>query len=403
MFPVRNTIPVVGGGASCSPSDLRLISDQVDGRMCVVPEVKDTKPVSSERAQPAAAPPAKLPAVVPVPAIEPQPRRTQRHWRGMLVILLVLAGGIVGGTYWWRHAQTGLPSGIAWSNGRLEADEIDIATKFAGRVAEVFNEEGDSVKEGQVVAQMDTQDLHALLAKANDQVLQAQRALEEANANIEQQKAQVKLAIQQLNRTQTLIQKNVASRELLDQRQQQLDAANAAMAAANASARRVEYVLRAATHDVELYKINIAEGTLVAPRDGIIQYRLANVGGVLPVGGKVYTMLDDEYYYMDIFLPTAEAGRAKLGAEARILLDALPQLAIPARIIFVAAQSQFTPKAVETRSERDKLMFRVRIRIDRHFLLAHRDEIRAGAPGVGYLLLDPATEWPVALQPKAEG
>ena len=321
----------------------------------------------------------------------------------MLVIVLVLAGGIVGGTYWWRHAQTGLPSGIAWSNGRLEADEIDIATKFAGRVAEVFNEEGDSVKAGQVVAQMDTQDLHALLAKANDQVLQAQRALEEANANMEQQKAQVKLAIQQLNRTQTLIQKNVASRELLDQRQQQLDVANAAMAAANASARRVEYVLRAATHDVELYKINIAEGALVAPRDGIIQYRLANVGEVLPVGGKVYTMLDDEYYYMDIFLPTGEAGRAKLGAEARILLDALPQLAIPARITFVAAQSQFTPKAVETRSERDKLMFRVRIRIDRHFLRAHRDEIRAGAPGVGYLLLDPATEWPVALQPKAEG
>ncbi len=115
---------------------------------------------------------------------------------------------------------------------------------------------------------------------------------------------------------------------------------------------------------MELYKVNIADNTLVSPRDGRIQYRIANVGEVLPAGGKVFTMLDLTYVYMDIYLPTAEAGKARIGDDARIVLDARPDLAIPAKVTFIAADAQFTPKAVETKTERDKLMFRVRVRID---------------------------------------
>ena len=106
------------------------------------------------------------------------------------------------------------------------------------------------------------------------------------------------------------------------------------------------------------------DNTLVAPRDGRIQYRVANVGEVLPAGGKVFTMLDTSYVYMDIYLPTADAGRVRLGSDARIVLDAYPDRPIPAKVVFIASQAQFTPKTVETKDERDKLMFRIRVRID---------------------------------------
>src|SRR5271169_6604806 len=111
-----------------------------------------------------------------------------------------------------------------------------------------------------------------------------------------------------------------------------------------------EHALDASTHDVELYTVNIADNTLVAPKDGRIQYRIANVGEVLPAGGRVFAMLDTSDVYMDIYLPTQEAGKVKFGSDSRIVLDALPNVAILAKVSFIATQAQFTPKTVETKN-----------------------------------------------------
>jgi len=162
-----------------------------------------------------------------------------------------------------------------------------------------------------------------------------------------------------------------------------------------------QHAMEASTHDVELNEVNIADNTLVAPTDGRVQYRIANIGEVLPAGGKVFTMLDINYVYMDVYLPTNAAGKVKIGSDARIVLDALPQLAIPAKVSFVATQAQFTPKTVETQSERDTLMFRIRAKIDPERLRAHADKVRSGLPGETYLLLDSATAWPARLQGSA--
>jgi len=137
----------------------------------------------------------------------------------------------------------------------------------------------------------------------------------------------------------------------------------------------------------------------VAPRDGRIEYRVANIGEVLPAGGKVFTMLDTGYVYIDVYLPTAEAGRIKLGSDARIVLDAYPTHPIPAKVVFLATQAQFTPKTVETKDERDKLMFRLRVRINSDRLRDRAEAVRSGLPGVTYLRIDPRVRWPPNLQP----
>jgi HlyD family secretion protein len=336
----------------------------------------------------------KLPARLPTAVRAPR----RRLWiRAALALLLIGSAGAAG-AYWWRQAQDRLPVGIVSSNGRIEADEIDIATKFAGRLDELRVNEGDSVKAGQIVAKMETKDLEAQLSRAQSQQMQAQRAVDEARATLEQQRTQLDLAKQQFDRTNTLVQHGNASRELLDQRKQQLDAATAALTAATARVGQTENALAAAGHDVELLKVNIADNTLVAPRDGRIQYRIANVGEVLPAGGKVVTMIDTESVYMDIFLPTLDVGRIKIGTDSRIVLDAYPDLAIPATVSFIATQSQFTPKTVETQTERERLMFRVRVRIDPALLRAKAASVRTGLPGVAYVRFDPAVEWPARLQ-----
>jgi HlyD family secretion protein len=340
------------------------------------------------------------PAVVKLPAVMPpmKDRRDKRRWlkRGVLLLMLLLAA--IGAAYWWLHSRTGLPPGIASGNGRLEADEIDIDTKFAGRIAKLFADEGDLIKAGQVVALMDTQDLEASLKKAEAVVLQAQRTLDEANATVEQQKSQVLLAQQELDRAHSLVPKGFMAKETLDQRQQQMNGAVAAQNAAIAKVGEAEHALDATKHDVELYKIDIADNALVAPRDGRIQYRIANVGEVLAPGGKVFTMLDTSYVYMDIYLPTVDAGRVRIGSDARIVLDAYPTHAIPAVVTFIATQAQFTPKTVETKNERDKLMFRIRVRIDPERLRTRASAVRSGLPGVAYVRTDPAVVWPPQLQ-----
>ncbi|HUN98757.1 MAG TPA: HlyD family efflux transporter periplasmic adaptor subunit, partial [Bradyrhizobium sp.] len=285
----------------------------------------------------------KPPQAVRPPAAIRRPSKRPSLKRGLLIFALLLASGAVG-YYAWLHGRPALPPGIASGNGRLEADEIDIETKFPGRIARLFADEGDMVKAGQALALMDTQDLEASLRKSEALVQQAQRSIDAAKATLAQQKTQVLLAQQEIARTRSLVDKGFATRETLDQRQQQLDGALSGRDAAASAVGEAEEALNAASHDVELYKVNIADNTLVAPRDGRIQYRVANVGEVLPSGGKVFTMLDTGYVYMDIYLPTAEAGRIKLGSDARIVLDAYPTHAIPAAVAFIASQAQFTPK-----------------------------------------------------------
>ena len=103
------------------------------------------------------------------------------------------AAHIIGGSV----STLPLPPGIYFGNGRLEADEINIDTKYAARIAEILVDEGDLVKAGQVVARMDTRDLAASLKKSEAQVRQARRAVDEADANVAQQKTQLLLAQQE--------------------------------------------------------------------------------------------------------------------------------------------------------------------------------------------------------------
>ena len=338
----------------------------------------------------------------PLPAvIEHKPPGRVSVWMRRLAIFAVLGGGI-GFLYWQAHRAPVLPAWIVSGNGRLEADPIDIDTKFAGRILELHADEGDAVKAGQIVAVMDTRDLAQSLKKAEAQIEMAQKAIEEAKANVTQLQSQSLLAEQEMVRAQKLLQSGFTTREMFDQRKQQLDTAHAAQIAGEHRVVQAERALDSARHDAGLVRVNIEDNKLFAPRDGRIEYRIANIGEVLPVGGRVFTMLDTGYVYMDIYLPTLSADKVKIGSDARIVLDAYPDRPIPAKVSFLADQAQFTPKMVETRNDRDKLMFRVRVRIDPARSQAHADSVRSGLPGAAYVKTDSNAAWTPTLQGLAE-
>lgn len=345
--------------------------------------------------------------------------------RGWLVAALAVLAAI-GAFYVWTTVGTdGLPAGIIGGNGRIEAVEIDISARIPGRIKEIMVREGDFVEAGQVLARMDTQQLEAQRRQAQAQLRRAkigvdtarslvtQREAERAAAEavVAQRRAQLDKVERKLARTEQLIKTQSTPQQVLDDdrasaggaraavgaAEAQLAASRAAVSASHAQVVDAEAAVDAAQAAIESITADINDSALISPRDGRVQYRVAQPGEVLPAGGRVLNLVDLGDVYMTFFLPTAQAGRLSIGAEARIVLDAAPQAVIPAHISFVADVAQFTPKTVETAAEREKLMFRVRAQIAPELLRKYIQRVKTGLPGMAYVKLDPRADWPANL------
>ena len=319
-----------------------------------------------------------------------------KYVRVLVAVAGILAAIAAIAWYVWDQNTGGLPEGFATGNGRIEADQIDIATKVPGRVAEIRVNEGQLVQPGEVLAVMDTRELEAQLARAEADAARAASQVEEVRALIEQRRAERTLAEEEFTRATELAERGVNSQAVADTAKTRLAtseaALNAALAMLNTSERGVDAALALVTQ----YETQIADATLTAPVLGRILYRLSQPGEVLGGGGKVITLLDLSQVYMEMFLPADEAMRTGLGAEARIRLDSIPY-AIPAYVSFVSPEAQFTPKQVETAEEREKLMFRVKVRLPEELVKAYIDQVKTGLRGVAYIRLAGAEDlpWPV--------
>jgi len=309
-----------------------------------------------------------------------------------LLLLLVAAGGAYV-SYRTLNARQ-LPPGFLSGNGRIEANEIDVAAKYAARIATVQVQEGDLVEAGTVLATLDTRDLEAQLQAAQAQARQAVETRAEADSTIVQRTSEADFAAKELERALVLFGKGHVSEQRVDQARNQQQTAQAALAAAQSRRASAGEAIAAANAEVDRIRTLVADGILTAPRTGRVLYRLAEPGEVLGAGGKVVTLLDLSNVYMTFFLPTDAAGPLGLGADARLVLDALPDLAIPAMVSFVSPRAQFTPKQVETKSERDRMMFRVKARIPEALVTRYIDRVKTGVTGMAYVRLDDKAEWP---------
>lgn len=308
------------------------------------------------------------------------------------LLLALLAAGVFG---YWKSLTDRLPAGLAMGNGRLEATEVQVASKQPGRLAEVLVDEGDRVRKGQLLARLDTRTLEAQRAQAEAEVLRARENLTASEANVALRNSELRLADQDLRRFRELFQRGHTSRQQLDQQQARFDTANAALDAARAQVSAARAAIGAAEAQVAQLTSEIDDASLRAPLDGLVQLRLAEPGEVLGAGGRVLLLIDLGDQYMNLYLPAALAGRLTVGDEARILLDALPEQPLTARISFVAAKSQFTPKEVETRDERQKLVFRVKLRLTEPDAVP---QAKPGMPGAGYVRSATDIAWPATLQ-----
>jgi HlyD family secretion protein len=289
---------------------------------------------------------------------------------------------------------TSMPKGIAKTNGRIEATQIDVAAKYAGRLAIVTVNEGDEVAAGQMIARISSPEYEAQLRGARAQVLKAKQTLAEAVALIAQRKSDQIYAKTDMERGQPLVEKGFLSRQAFDQRVTKADVTLAALQAAEAQREAAQFAITSAQAEVERIEAILVDLTLVSPRSGRVQYLIHRSGEVVDAGTRILTILDLSDVYMTIYLPSGQAGQVALGDEARMVLDPFPQYVVPATISFVATDAQFTPKSVETAEEREKLTFRIKLQVDPRVLGKYHTQVKTGVRGIGFVRTDSGATWP---------
>jgi HlyD family secretion protein len=293
-----------------------------------------------------------------------------------------------------------MPEGIVKTNGRIEATQVDVAAKYPGRLATLTVDEGDEVTVGQVVATISSPETEAQLRAAQAQVLKAKHALAEADALVVQRKSDLDFTRTDYDRGKPLLEHGTMTQQVLDQRRNKFESAEAAYVAANAQHDEAEAAIKAADADVERLQSILVDLVLVSPRTGRVQYRLARSGEVIAAGQRVLTILDLKDVYMTIYLPAEVTGQLLLGDEARTILDPIPQYVLPNTISFVATDAQFTPKSVETAEERQKLMFRVKLQGDPAVLDKFHRAVKTGVRGLAFVRTNPKIPWPNELAVK---
>jgi HlyD family secretion protein len=291
-----------------------------------------------------------------------------------------------------------LPAGIVKSNGRIEATQVDVSSKYPGRLAEVTVEEGSNVAKGQIIARVSSPEYEAQLRAAQASVQSAKNAAEAAEAEIAARQSALEFAKADYARGVELLKTGSTTKQIVDQRKRNFDAAVAAVTSFTAQRDQALSQIKNSEAEVERIQSIIHDLTLVSPRNGRVQYQLAHAGEVVAAGAPIVTILDLTDVYMTIFLPAADAARVALGDEARLILDPIPDVVIPSNVSFVAADAQFTPKSVETKDERAKLMFRLKLKIDPNVLDAYYTRVKTGVRGMGFVRTKPDVTWPDALK-----
>lgn len=394
-----------------------------------------------------------------------------------ILIALILAVAVAFAVYmnYKRTADT-TPEGFASSNGRLQLQNIDVASLRAGRVSQVLVHEGDLVEKGTPLVTLSSEELDTQLQGAEAAKSQAEAAklqaegrksqaqaakaraegavtramgtekraeggyartqggVNQADAVIAAKKAQLQIALDNLNNTKALRKDDLVSIAELQQREQayqaakaEVLAAQAAKAQAAAGGTEAQAGIAEAQSGIAEAKAAVAEAQaginqaqagieqaqaginqaqsqinrvksiqsdmyVRAPQAGRVEYRIVEVGNVIAPGSKVVTLVDPNDVYLEIFLPTDSSNQVQIGSPARIVLDGIKAV-LPAKVSFVANQSQFTPKSVETKNEREKMMYRVKLSLDPQVASRYQTLLKGGMTAQGYVQLDPSKAW----------
>ncbi len=356
--------------------------------------------------------------------------------RGVLLLAGLLLG--VGMALWQMQSSVVATTGLLQVNGRIEGDLIAVGPKAPGRVAALLAREGDEVKPGQLLARLDDAASDARLAQARSTVvaLEAQGAAQQsalellraetgvqvavARAGVESAQAELRRAqaaaaqeARDLERVRQLAARGFVGPQAMEKSELALRTTQEQETTAHAALKRMQQALRDAELGPQRIRSRVAEVDairaqtktaaarteevasqvadlqVVAPLAGRISNRYVNLGEVVAAGTPLFGLTDLSRVYLKAYLPEPMIGRVRLGHAAQIWTDAFPNTPFEARVGYIASRAEFTPKEVQTRDERTKLVYEVRL----YPTSDSGGKLLPGQPADGMIRYEDAAPW----------
>lgn len=331
----------------------------------------------------------------------------------IMTLIVIIVGAAALASWWFYGRVVPLPDGLIQANGRIEGDHYIVACKAPGRIIKLGAKEGDSVKKGQIMAQLDDAQVSARVTQAKAAVEASKTRFSAAQIKLEILKKDVPLKIDTAKadvshakaqlvaakagarqagrdaaRMKNLLKEGavakhrseeadlawtakrselVIAQEALKQAQKHLAEAKLGWAQIKA----MEDEVRGCKAQVARAEAVLAEArsllddlTIHAPATGVITTRFVNSGEVVAGGSPMFDIVDLDRLYLKVYIPEKMIGKVRLGLPARIYTDAFPDKPFPAKIRYIASQAEFTPKEVQTPDERVKLVYAVKLYLD---------------------------------------
>lgn len=273
---------------------------------------------------------------------------------------LVVAGTVFGFRYLTRPPE--IPEGFIDTNGQMDADEVFIAPEVPGRVVGVYTKEGETLKPGQLVALIDREKIQARFDQASAMVLAASNQVMRVENEILAIEAQKTRILRDYERAENLFKEGAIAERNYDEALAakrmilaRLGATKAMLEAAKEQMKRA----KAAQDEAASY---LDDTRVLSPTAGFVLAKLIEPGEVVQAGTPLFVVIDLDQTYLKVFLPESDVNRLKVGDPARIYLDAMPREPFEAYVSYISTRAEFTPKFVETKEQRESLVFEVRLR-----------------------------------------
>jgi HlyD family secretion protein len=279
-------------------------------------------------------------------------------------------------------------SNLIESTGTIEATEVDIRSEASGKILALHFDEGNWVKKGDVIAEIDHEKLDFELAQAKAQLAEAEahltllikglrdKEVERAHEAFLESKVLLKDSKREYKRIQKLYDEGVVdlgSRDKTEaafesaQKRYEIARKNYEIAMEGSRKEEIqagEAVKKAAEAQVKLVKRRIEDATVTIPIDGVISERYVELGELVSVGSLVATVIDLKHPWVMTYVSERNLGKVKLGQEGKVMVDSFPDKEFTGKVTYISPEAEFTPKNIQTKEERVKLVFGVKIEVD---------------------------------------
>jgi HlyD family secretion protein len=263
------------------------------------------------------------------------------------------------------------------ATGAIEADAVVVSPKLPGRIAAIAADEGDAVRAGAALVTFDCAELEARVAQGRAQVEQARAVLGQAQAASKQAQAQLKpLAVQKKGaerehaRAAGLKAVDGVPGSVVDQAETAVEAAAEQMGVARSGAAVAQRAIAVAAAQVALaekgvaaVEVQRAECSLVAPADGIVLARNYEPGEIALPGAAILEIGRLDRVHTWIYVANAEVGRVRIGQKVKLVADTYPGREFVGEVVRVNERAEFTPKSIQTKDDRTRLVFGVKVAI----------------------------------------